>query len=215
MRWQTLGAAVCAAAVLLLAASPADAQAVNGANKAWQVKYHKMNGSPKSNDIGVRLKIRTGTGNRINATLTRYDKTAGGGTSEKYDKRNGFAGEVELTGVLTSPNGGNPRKREDFVLAGVYFDNTGSPRVVTIRGYHHAGKSKSDRADDNLCVRIGDKALAAYSPFAVGAGGVMPAPAPGEPCDEQPPDEDVLCEDDVTDPTATTPSPDPPYDGGA
>ena len=41
MRWQTLGAAVCAAAVLLLAASPADAQAVNGGNKAWQVKYHK------------------------------------------------------------------------------------------------------------------------------------------------------------------------------
>src|SRR4051812_9633781 len=100
MRWQTLGAAVCAATALLVAAGSAEAQAVNGANKAWQVKYHKTNGNPKSNDIGVRLKIRAGTGNNITGTLTRYDKTAGGGSSEKYDKRSDTSGQVELTGVI-------------------------------------------------------------------------------------------------------------------
>jgi hypothetical protein len=195
----------------------ARAQSANGTDKAWQVKYHKTTGNPKHNDVAVRLKVRPGTGNRLTATLTRYDKTTGPATNEKYGKRDGAAGEVELTGVITNnAGGGSARKREDFVLAGIYFDAAATPRVITVRGFHHTGKSKTDRNDDQLCVRIGDRSLASYygGAPAPAAGGIVPAPAPGEPCDEQPPDEDVLTEEVVPDPTPTTPSPDPPYDAG-
>jgi hypothetical protein len=209
MRRPSTATAVCAILSCLAFASLAHGQAANGSNKAWQVRYHKTNGNPRSNDIAVRLKIRAGSGNQLTATMTRYDKTTGGGMSEKYDKRSGSAGSVELNGLVTNnPGGGSARKREDFVLAGVYFDSGGAPRVITVRGFHHSGRSKSDRSDDQLCVRIIDNSLMSAA-FAAPAG-LVPAPAPGEPCDEQPPDEDVLTEDDVPD---MSPS-DPDYDGG-
>jgi hypothetical protein len=199
------------AAMCLGNASVTWGQAANGANKAWQVRYHKTNGNPRSNDIAMRLKIRAGTGNQLTATLTRYDHTMGGGMSEKYVKRSGSAGQIELTGLITNnPGGGNARKREDFVLAGVYLDSAGVPSVVTVRGFHYTGKDKSQRADDQLCVRIIDRNLLGFAAVAPAPGGIVPAPAPGEPCDEQPPDEDVLTEEDVPD---MSPS-DPDYDGG-
>jgi hypothetical protein len=206
MRPHLLMAALCAAASCVGFAYPTYGQSANGANKAWQVKYHKSNGNPRSEDIAIRLKVRAGTGNRLTATLTRYDKTTGGMT-DTYEKRTGAAGEVELTGLLTkNAGGGSARKREDFVLAGIYFESSGAPRVVTVKGFHYTGKSKTDRSDDQLCVRIIDNPLMSYG-FAQAPGA---APAPGEPCDEQPPDEDVLTEEDVSDASP----PDPGYDGG-
>ena len=101
------------------------------------------------------------------------------------------------------------------MLAGVYFDNSGSPRVVTIRGYHHAGNKTEIGPRQSYAFASGIKPWLASTRPRRGRGGSHARSRPGEPCDEQPPDEDVLCEDDVTDPTATTPSPDPPYDGGA
>ena len=170
----------------------------NLADKAWQVRYHKDNAN-KRGDVAVRLKIAEGTGLQLTGSITRFHSVAG----SKYKPSN--SGKVALTGkIIKNGGGGNQRKREEFILAGTYFDEL-VPRVVIIRGYYSTGRNKDagNRADDFVVVRIRDKAVGGTL---IAASSVI---AP-EPCDDEPPDEDILTEEDA--PGADPPDPD--YDAG-
>jgi hypothetical protein len=110
---------------------------------------------------------------------------------------------IQLRGKINEVSaGGTTRKKDQFVMMGLYFDGA-TPRVIAVRGYYHTGKLKQTgsggQTDDRVCFRVRDRALRF-------GGGELFAPAMEEPCDEQPPDEDVLNEDDA-------PGDDPPYDG--
>jgi hypothetical protein len=178
----------------------------NGTDKAWLVRYHKQNEN-KSGDIAVRLRIDPNADDKLTAKLTRFDSTKQGDT--KFKKRD-VGGEINLTGLITSNSGeGKVRKREEFVLVGTYSEESGVPHLVTVWGYFYTGKKKTEdatgRADDRVCIRVYDKDLT------LGLSPAAEAPRfgsrPTEPCDEQPPDEDVLTEEES--PADTDPDYDP------
>lgn len=190
--WVVFSVAMLAA---LLATSFGSDGVVNEPDKVWQVRYHQTQKSKKTDDLAVRLKIEWDdeTAGTIKGTLTRYDALDAGKT--KYQERTGASGNITgLKGKITSKGGGNKRKREEFYLEKSY--GTGkNKRTVKVQGFHHTGRQKDDRTDDSICIRVLDKADGTLAPLLT------------ENCDEQPPDEDNLSEED------DTPDP-PPYDGG-
>jgi len=163
----------------------------NTGGKEWLVRYH-LNNPGKSGDIALRLRVSQGTkgSKSLKATLWRYDdKTA----NKKYKRRTDGGAVVELEGEITkNQEESGKRKREDFELSGKFNDNQGKEHVFTVKGFHYAGRKKADadRDDDQLIIRIHDKV--SHSAAAT--------TQPSEPCDEQPPDEDVLTEEDIADP---------------
>ena len=168
--------------------------------KSWRVAYHRDSHHPKTDDTMLRLTV-TGTGDNLTGTLKRFE-TTGMGTMSKSKKR-AEGGAIPLTGLILK--GGTPgqRKREEFILHG-YYKSGGKAFEVIIQGYHSVGKNKDNtpagRDDDQVCVRIRQKPLSTLA--------AAVAFAPSEPCDEQPPDEDVMTEE------ADPGSAEEPYDGG-
>ena len=99
----------------------------------------------------------------------------------------GKAGKLGgFTGTITQKGSGKKR-REEFELSRNYTADNGQKRVITIRGFHHGGRNQKLPDDDSICIRVHDKldiTLAADpTKFLVD-------------CDEQPPDEDNLNEED-------------------
>jgi hypothetical protein len=169
----------------------------NEGTAVWIVRYDEENKNKKG-DAAIRLKVEVGVsgGDTLKGQLQRYDSRTG----SIYKKR-AEGGDIALVGEITKNSGmGTKRRREEFVLVGTYLDSAKNPHVVTIRGFHYTGKLKADtdRADDQIVIKLVDKPLLAEVALTrVQHGGF------GGDCDEQPPDEDVLMEDNVADP--------PPY----
>ena len=86
------------------------------------------------------------------------------------------------------------------MLGGTYSDAKGQHRVE-VKGFHYAGRSKGQgpnpRRDDQIVIRIIDKVDTVAAPAGQAA---FKVPVVVEPCDEQPPDEDVLTEEAVLPP---------------
>jgi hypothetical protein len=161
----------------------------------WRVAYRENEASPQTGDHALRLKVRrpNDSAPRITGELWRYvHQPAMNGNPAKYKRRAGQAGNITMTGVITEEGQDGTRKLERFVLSGLYVQG-GELRQIIIRGYHTVGKNKNNRGDDQLCVRIRDRRIGAGGALERGLG------APGDPCDEQPPDEDILTEDDDPD----------------
>jgi hypothetical protein len=185
------------------------AQFTSGSNKSWLVRNHQSDPHPKTNDIALRLKVTQVTSaGHVTATLSRYDGITGTGSNRRYVRRMGESGQMTVRGTIQEQSeNGTLRKKDHFQLTGVYFDTENRPRMVTVQGYYHTGKLKqattptaAQRADDRVCFRIRDKPLRQPGLAFDRAPLLPPAGAPGdEPCDEQPPDEDVLNEDDTPD----------------
>lgn len=192
------------AAWVLFVASPAawaDGVKSSGTQKVWRVAYHKESGHPQTGDHALRLRVdNTTSGNALSGRLRRYVYDE---TSNTYKKRlSADAGEIELTGLILSAGGGTgSRKTEKFILSGYFTDSDGKNHELIIRGYHAPG-STTDRDDDRICVRI---RVRSFGPAGFAAAPVF---APGEPCDEQPPDEDILEE-------GPPGGDNDPYDGGS
>jgi len=186
------------------AANAATTNAVaNDTGKAWQVLYHKGNPNTTHGAMAVRLRIKEGAGNKLTGTLTLYKSKSGGKYSGKLD--------ITFTdgNILNNSGAGNDRKRQDFeLLNGDYTDSFGTHKV-TVKGFHYTGRNKAasavGRTDDQLIIRIIDKIDP--PPPAPANAPTKAVPTVG-PCDDSPPDEDVLTEEDVAE---TTP-PDPDYD---
>jgi hypothetical protein len=212
MTQRAIFGAILAATGWLGLATLAEAQIKSESGHAWLVRRHDADPNPNTNgDIAFRLEVTDHTVSsagvhKLKAMLTRYNSTTGSGASKKYAQRGGDGGKVELKGKLTKNQATDDgsRKQIHFELTGLYFDETGAPHAIRAIGYYHSGKKKNavsmgsitNRDDDRLCLRIHDKPLGFFAP----------APAfGGEPCDEEPPDEDVLTDEPTT--------PDPPdYD---
>src|SRR4029453_3588598 len=206
----TMALAVLACAVFSRAASGQQG-ATNGPKKTWQVRYHRDHSNPKSQAIAIRLTITAGGGNNLFGTLTRYTSVGDPDTHNKrYYVAKSVDRDVPLSGrYAANGNLGYQRKRGEFELSGIYFDEAGEKHIIMVKGFHYTGRSKaaSDAgpADDILCVRVIDK------PWSLLTGRAAPAPG-DQPCDEQPPDEDVLTEEDVPPDMAPI---DPEYDAEA
>lgn len=175
---------------------------INEPGKQWQVTYHKSNSNPKHGAMAIRLHVKEGNGNKISGTLTLFKSVSGSQYSGKLT--------VELKGQIKSnPGGGHDRKRQDFeLLEGTYTDSAGEHRVE-VKGFHYTGRSKGQgpnpRRDDQIVIRIIDKIKAVTAPVGQKAAAVS---VEKEPCDEQPPDEDVLTEENVPPPEDNPPDPD-------
>jgi hypothetical protein len=194
MRDKSIRSVVFALAGLLLSGG-AQGQIKSESGHAWLVRYHEDD-KHNTGDIAFRLEVTDKTGSQLTAKFARYDDTTGSGSSKAYKAR-ATPGMMELKGKITkNEDGGDERKHEHFLLAGMYYDK-GAPHQVTIQGYYHTGKKKNagggSRDDDRLCIRIRDKDLTS-----------SPARA-NEPCDEQPPDEDVLTDEVSPDPPLYNP----------
>jgi hypothetical protein len=200
-RWIWALLALMVAAVTQPALAQQGKGVKNGTGKEWSVRYH-LNDPNKWGDIALRLFIDRGTGNSksLQGKLYRYDDKTDDG---KYKPRtDGGAVVTNLSGsILANQEEGNRRKRETFRLDGSYLHTDGTTHDVMVLGFHYAGKNKAvtDRTDDTLVIRMVDKVHS----------NVAPAGAPGDPCDEQPPDEDVLTEDAPADPPAYDPETNP------
>jgi hypothetical protein len=187
--------------VALLATAWGGDGAVNEKGMIWQVRYHETHKSKKTDDMAVRLKIewideKAGT---IKGTLFRYDELdVTNPKKKKYKLREEPPGKIEgFEGKIVSKGGGKNRKREEFILSKKYEYQDKAKmkkkREVTIQGFHHAGRLRDDRTDDSICIRIYDRPDTMLARLV-------------DMCDEQPPDEDNLGEEND--------SPDPPeYDG--
>jgi len=191
--------------VFLLLLPPVHAQTDKGvkndSGKVWIVRYHEDNPN-KHGHIAMKLHVALGTGGAksLQGELSRYDSKTG----TKY-KLCADGGTVSLIGGISKhPGTGSKRRREEFTLVGTYVDAADTPHVVTVRGFHYTGKAKKDvpatgghpaivdRDDDQILVSVVDKPMTTAllrKPY-----------GDGEPCDEQPPDEDVLMEDAPADP---------------
>lgn len=170
----------------------------------WRVAYAQDEPHPQTGDHALRLRVnRIGNAGRLTGSLWRYEHT-GMGMAQKYTRRPGNAGNIPLNGVVTVAGAEGKRKLERFVLTGFYTDGDQAFQII-INGYHTVGKNPTNRTDDQVCLRIRQKRLKAGMPLAAPAMAVMGT----APCDEEPPDEDVLTEDDEpADPDEE------PYDGG-
>ena len=188
--------ATCSA---LLPAAQMTAQSkgvANGYKKWWQIRYHKdEKNAASSNAVAIMLKVNADASSDTHLTgkLRLYrSTTADNAGNIIYDPAarqdvNNLDGQID-----SNPGDNDDRKLQRFSLAGTYYDGDHHLHVVTVKGFHYTGKTKGkgtnkNRQDDQLVVRIKD---ALYSPLAKWATGN---------CDEEPPDEDVLTEEDVTD----------------
>jgi hypothetical protein len=212
-----------AVALTFLLPTASRGQIHNSGATAWQVLYEKDDKHINTKDIAFRLKINQpdSSTHEMTATLIRYDKVSG----NKYERRIGKTAEMTLNGMTTKNHGeGNGHKHEHFELGAVYTED-GQLRVISILGYYHTGKLKNttsstgitNREDDRLCIRVRERPL--FGPTAMLEAPAAKDPAskpealfkllrfygPTPPCDEQPPDEDVLGEVDTS-------GGEPPYD---
>jgi hypothetical protein len=194
--------------------STARAQIENPSNqRAWLVRYHENDGHPVRGDIALRLHLVEGNDNEeLVGQLTRYDDVFNDNGTQRYKKREDCPALIQLRGRYShNSDKGKQKKKDLFVLAGSYHEEDGTPHIVTVRGYYGTGNLKNtggmsaadQRKDDRLCIRLIDQIidLEGVTRIRVARSSL------DEPCDQQPPDEDVLTEDD------SPPSPDPEYDG--
>lgn len=161
--------------------APAPGQGpINSGQRVWLVKYHKDQPNDRHGGIAVRLKTWL-EGGRMLADLSIYRRLNGAGTH--YERA--LPADIITRMEGTAPVGdGLDRKRLEFTLT-----KAGSPIVV--KGFFHTARdhSSAGRADDVMVIRIIDTSK------------VVKTSDP--PCDQSPPDEDVLSEDDPLDPPAS------------
>jgi len=196
MRPTSIWAFLLVAGAWAFLAHPAHAQQGKGvkntAGQEWLVRYH-LNDPNRCGDIALRLSVQQGGGNSksLAAKLSRYDDKT---NTQKYAPRLDGGAVVQLTGnIVANQEESEHRKRETFKLAGTYVNTTdGTTHDVTVLGFHYAGRKKgaADRDDDQLVIRVIDKVHTDAITRALTT----------EPCDEQPPDEDVLTEGPPSDP---------------
>ncbi len=179
----------------------------NKSGKVWQVRYDKTTPNRRG-DIGVRLKIRRPDAAKPNltATLVRFDRVNG---ANKY-KRLGDT-KFDLAGQITSnqnPASPNSRKPQQFTLIGTYFETKANgnivPHLIVLQGQFSTGRdgkatgsgaTPAEEGDNFISVRFTDKKLDASA-----AHWMLPGLLTGlllEPCDELPPDEDVMTEEPI------------------
>jgi hypothetical protein len=215
MHMKSMGKSLLAVALIAMLAPIATAAnhgkgVVNGkkGNKkqAWRVAYAKESPHPQTQDLALRLHISRpdDNSNALIGALTRYDRVDDETTPTNYVKRSGTAGTVSLEGFIMKEGTPGKKVREEFALRGTYTQD-GVFHIITIRGYHSVGRLKADteggRVDDQLCLRVSVCSAQLPSPDGMKVR--------GDPCDEQPPDEDVLTEEDA--PPAD--QDEDPYDG--
>lgn len=198
--WTIRGFIAIVASLTLAGLLRADGVGNNGA-KTWRVAYHKLREHPRTKDHALRIRVEAPSGSSLTGTLKRYVFDNSTGTPIYKKRADADGGNIPLTGLILSAGGGSSsRKVEKFILSGYYTDADG-PHEIVIRGYHTTGPT-AVRDDDHVCVRIRKRDLTSGAGFAVAAA------TGAEPCDEQPPDEDVLDE------VGPGGGGDDPYDGG-
>jgi hypothetical protein len=151
----------------------------------------------------LKINAVTGSDTLLTGKLRLYRATRedeSGNTEydpDQIDRVNNLEGQID-----SNPGENDNRKLQRFTLSGTYMKD-GHVHLVTVRGFHYTGKSKGNgsnknRNDDQLVVRIKDK-----------TEGLL-LRSLSDPCDQEPPDEDVLTEE----PTNDDANPDDPeYDG--
>ena len=201
------GLAMCLPAAQVKMLTKAESKGVvNGENKWWEVKYHQdEKNANSSNAVAIRLKIKLveGSTTQLTGILWLYRSTTTNSSGDTiYDPASkDVIGNLQGQ-INTNPGDNDIRKLQRFTLTGSYTNSSMQHRAVSVMGFHYTGRHKGKsgdkrRGDDQLVVRIKEKAFFSAQTMSL------------TDCDQQPPDEDVLTEEDVND---TTP-PDPDYGG--
>jgi hypothetical protein len=160
------------------------------AGRVWQALYQRGNANPKHASIALRLEVKGGSGNALTGTLTQYKSVV----AKKYSAKT--VTPLTMGAIIKNPGGGHNQTRQDFWLSN-------SSGTITVKGFFYTGKNRSPtigRDDDRLCIRVIFTTM-------------KPVQAPmWRDCDSDPPDEDVLLEEDAGegDPDYVADDPPPP-----